>query len=123
VFYASQVHTLIRGALLIHLNAVTKTYGEGTAKVEALRSINLDIEAGEFVSIMGPSGSGKSTLLNLLGALDVPTTGRISIAGSDISQLSDDQLTLFRRRNIGLILPVLNLLPTLNALDNVMFCR
>ena len=105
---------------MIHLNSVTKTYGEGTAKVDALRSVNLDIEAGEFVSIMGPSGSGKSTLLNLLGALDAPTTGSISIAGSDIARLSDNELTLFRRRHIGLIFQFFNLLPTLNAIDNVM---
>jgi len=105
---------------VIHLDSVTKTYGEGTAKVEALRNINLDIEAGEFVSIMGPSGSGKSTLLNLLGALDAPTSGVISIAGSDIAHLSDNELTLFRRRHIGLVFQFFNLLPTLNALDNVM---
>ena len=119
-FYGLQVLTPNRGFLVIHLNSVTKSYGEGTARVDALRSISLDIEAGEFVSIMGPSGSGKSTLLNLLGALDAPTTGSISIAGSDIARLSDNELTLFRRRHIGLIFQFFNLLPTLNAVDNVM---
>lgn len=105
---------------MIYLHCVTKTYGEGSAQVQALRDIELRIDAGEFVSIMGPSGSGKSTLLNLLGALDAPSSGRITIADSDIASMTDDQLTVFRRQNIGLIFQFFNLLPTLNAVDNVM---
>jgi putative ABC transport system ATP-binding protein len=105
---------------LIRLESVGKSFGEGAARVDALRSIDLEIAAGEFTSIMGPSGSGKSTLLNLISALDVPTHGRIIIDGQDIATHDDDALTLFRRRKIGLIFQFFNLLPTLNALDNVL---
>jgi putative ABC transport system ATP-binding protein len=80
----------------------------------------LSVQRGEFVSIMGPSGSGKSTLLNLISALDTPTAGTIRIDGDDVSKLDDDALTLFRRRRIGLVFQFFNLLPTLNALDNVL---
>jgi putative ABC transport system ATP-binding protein len=105
---------------MISLKTVHKTYGEGAVRVEALKGIDLEIKAGEFASVMGPSGSGKSTLLNLVSALDVPTAGTITIEGQDISLLSDDELTLFRRRKIGLIFQFFNLLPTLDALDNVL---
>jgi putative ABC transport system ATP-binding protein len=105
---------------MIRLEAVGKSYGEGPARVDALRSIDLEIASGEFTSIMGPSGSGKTTLLNLVSALDLPSNGRILIDGQDIAQLDDDALTLFRRRKIGLIFQFFNLLPTLNALDNVL---
>jgi putative ABC transport system ATP-binding protein len=105
---------------MIRLEGVTKTYGEGPNRVEALRGVDLHIAPAEFVSIMGPSGSGKSTLLNLVSALDRPTGGRIAIEGQDISTLSDDALTLFRRRRIGLIFQFFNLLPTLDALHNVL---
>ena len=105
---------------MIRLSRLVKTYGEGANRVEALKGIDLYIAPGEFVSIMGPSGSGKSTLLNLVSALDTPTTGEISIDGQEISSMSDDALTLFRRRKIGLIFQFFNLLPTLSALDNVL---
>jgi putative ABC transport system ATP-binding protein len=105
---------------MIELRGVTKTYGAGPSRVEALRGVDLSIAAGEFVSIMGPSGSGKSTLLNLVSALDVPSTGHIEIDGQAIAAMNDDALTLFRRRKIGLIFQFFNLLPTLNALDNVL---
>jgi putative ABC transport system ATP-binding protein len=105
---------------MIRLTRVTKVYGDGPAKVEALRGIDLHIRPGEFVSIMGPSGSGKSTLLNLVSALDVPSGGIITIEGQDIGKLTDDELTLFRRRKIGLIFQFFNLLPTLDAKDNVL---
>jgi putative ABC transport system ATP-binding protein len=109
-----------RPRAMIHLEGVSKVYGEGPTRVEALRSVSLEIAAGEFTSIMGPSGSGKSTLLNLVSALDVPSSGRIALDGHDIATLDDDALTLFRRRKIGLIFQLFNLLPTLNALDNVL---
>jgi putative ABC transport system ATP-binding protein len=105
---------------VIELQDVKKTYGEGPARVEALKGVNLRVEAGEFVSVMGPSGSGKSTLLNLVSALDTPSSGRILIDGNDTSKLNDDALTLLRRRKIGLVFQFFNLLPTLNALDNVL---
>jgi putative ABC transport system ATP-binding protein len=105
---------------MIRVQDVTKSYGDGPARVDALRGVSLHIPQGEFVSIMGPSGSGKSTLLNLLAALDVPSTGEISIGGHAIASMKDDDLTLFRRRKIGLIFQFFNLLPTLNALDNVL---
>jgi putative ABC transport system ATP-binding protein len=88
--------------------------------VRALDNINLQVKAGQFVSIMGPSGSGKSTLLNLASALDTPTSGHVLIGGQDIVSLDDRALTLFRRRKIGLIFQFFNLLPTLSALDNVL---
>ncbi|MET0387185.1 MAG: ABC transporter ATP-binding protein [Polyangiales bacterium] len=105
---------------MITLRGVTKSYGEGATRVDALRGVDLQVAPGEFVSIMGPSGSGKSTLLNLVSALDVPSTGEIAIDGQAIGQLDDDALTLFRRRTIGLIFQFFNLLPTLDALDNVL---
>lgn len=105
---------------MIELRGVVKTFGEGLGRVEALKGIDLHIAAGQFVSIMGPSGSGKSTLLNLVSALDVPSSGTITINGEDISKLDDDAMTLFRRRNIGLVFQFFNLLPTLNALENTL---
>jgi len=105
---------------MISLQQVRKVYGEGETRVEALRGVDLEIGSGEFVSVMGPSGSGKSTLLNLVSALDVPTAGRIVIDGVDIGTLDDDALTLFRRRRIGLVFQFFNLMPTLDAVDNVL---
>lgn len=105
---------------MIELHSVSKRYGTGASRVDALREVDLKIASGEFVSIMGPSGSGKSTLLNLMSALEVQDGGQILIDGQDIKSLSDDELTLFRRRRIGLIFQFFNLLPTLCALDNVL---
>jgi putative ABC transport system ATP-binding protein len=105
---------------MIELCDVSKTYGEGEHRVTALRGLDLRLAQGQFVSIMGASGSGKSTLLNVMSALDAPSGGRIVIDGEDISRLSDDALTLFRRRKIGLVFQFFNLLPTLNALDNTL---
>jgi putative ABC transport system ATP-binding protein len=105
---------------MIELRAVSKTYGSGATQVAALRGVDLSIASGEFVSIMGPSGSGKSTLLNLVSALDVPSAGEITIDGQIIGRMNDDALTLFRRHTIGLVFQFFNLLPTLDALDNVL---
>ncbi|HKP62655.1 MAG TPA: ABC transporter ATP-binding protein [Polyangiales bacterium] len=105
---------------MIELQDVEKIYGDGPARVEALKGVSLRVSPGDFVSVMGPSGSGKSTLLNLISALDTPSGGRILIDGQDTSTLDDDALTLFRRRKIGLVFQFFNLLPTLNALDNVL---
>jgi putative ABC transport system ATP-binding protein len=95
-----------------------KTYMLGKIPVNALRGINLKVESGEFVSILGPSGSGKSTLLNLIGALDKPTSGKLLIDGVDLSTLNDNQLTDVRHR-IGFVFQFFNLIPRLTALDNV----
>lgn len=97
---------------------VKKTYMLGKVPVDALRGVNLTVETGDFVSILGPSGSGKSTMLNLIGALDKPTSGKLLIDGVDILNLNDNQLTDLRRR-IGFVFQFFNLIPRLTARDNV----
>jgi putative ABC transport system ATP-binding protein len=97
---------------------VRKTYMLGKVPVEALRGVNLKVETGDFLSILGPSGSGKSTMLNLIGALDKPTSGKLLIDGVDISKLNDNQLADLRRK-IGFVFQFFNLIPRLNARDNV----
>ena len=96
-----------------------KYYGQGTGEVKAVDGINISIQKGEFVTLIGPSGSGKSTLLNLLGGLDNPTSGEIIIEGKNISKLKYDDLCLFRRRNIGFVFQSYNLLPILSAYENI----
>ena len=103
----------------IRVRGVTKSFGSGEARVEALRGVDLEIPSGQFVAVMGQSGSGKSTLLHLLGGLDCPTSGTISIEGHDLSSLDDDALTLLRRRRIGFIFQAFNLLEVLSAEENV----
>jgi putative ABC transport system ATP-binding protein len=98
---------------------LTKVYGDGAARVEALRGVSIEIQPGQMVAIMGPSGSGKSTLLALLGAVDKPTDGQVILEGKDLATLSDDNRTLIRRRRLGFIFQAFNLLPTLTALENV----
>ncbi len=104
---------------MIRLVEVTKVYRSGAYEVVALNGVSMNVEAGEFVAIMGPSGSGKSTLLNLIGCLDKPTEGKVFINGVDTSQLSDRELTELRRDTIGFIFQQYNLIPTLTALENV----
>src|SRR5712692_4362866 len=104
---------------MIRVQNLSKTYGLGEATVHALRGVSLDIEDGEFLSIMGASGSGKSTLLHLLGGLDGPTSGEIYIGEKPISRMSDDEITIFRRRRIGFVFQFFNLLPTYSAEENV----
>lgn len=103
---------------MISLTGVCKSY-DGRRQVTALDNVNLHIERGEMVSIVGPSGSGKSTLLNLIGGLDQPTSGEISIDGKKVSGLSDDELTRLRRDKIGFIFQFFNLLPSLTCVENV----
>lgn len=103
------------------LSGVRKTYQMGQVLVEALASVDLKIERGEFIVILGPSGSGKTTMLNLLGGLDTPSSGQIVIDGIDISTYDESQLTLFRRKKIGFIFQFFNLIPTLTAKENVDF--
>ena len=104
---------------MMELENVTKTYQQGRREVQAVRGVDLAIEAGEFVAIMGPSGSGKSTLLHLLGALDTPTGGRALFRGRDLRALSDRERSLLRRGAIGFVFQFFNLLPTLTGVENV----
>jgi len=105
---------------MIRLIDVHKVYQQGMSEITALAGVSLKIAKGEFAVIMGPSGSGKSTLLHLIGGLDRPTQGEIMVDGRIISQMGDDENTLFRRARIGFIFQFFNLLPTLSALENVM---
>jgi putative ABC transport system ATP-binding protein len=104
---------------LIELEGVTKTYGRGSAAFQALNGVDLRIEAGEFVAIMGPSGSGKSTIMNILGCLDTPTTGAYRFQGLHVEQLSRDERALVRRRYLGFVFQGYNLLGRTSALENV----
>ena len=105
---------------ILDLRGVTKRYRLGKEiAVQALRGVNLDVEPGEFVAVMGPSGSGKSTLMNVIGCLDVADGGRYILAGEDVSEMGDDQLADIRNRRIGFVFQGYNLLPRLTALENV----
>ena len=99
---------------------LTKVYGKGETKVEALKNINFSVEKGEFVAIVGPSGSGKSTLLHLLGGVDAPTKGKVFIDDIDIYELKEKELSVLRRRKIGFIFQYYNLIPVLDAKENIL---
>ena len=98
---------------------LTKTYRMGEVDILALRSVDLDLYGGEFVVILGPSGSGKSTLLNILGGLDVPTSGSVHFFDHDLTAADDRELTRFRREHVGFVFQFFNLIPSLTALENV----
>jgi len=104
---------------LIRARGLDKNYRRGSEIVHVLRGLDLDVAAGAFVAFMGPSGSGKTTLLNLLGGLDVPTAGAVSVAGTDLARLSRQQLAAWRARNVGFVFQAYNLLPVLTAFQNV----
>jgi len=104
---------------MIELEAVTKTYWMGKVEVQALRGIDLVVDEGEFVAIMGASGSGKSTLMNIIGCLDVPTSGRYLLDHTDVAKLDDDRLAAIRNRKIGFVFQSFNLIPRTTALHNV----
>lgn len=104
---------------LIEVKNLCKVYGSGEAKVDALKDINLEIEQGEFVAIVGPSGSGKSTLLHLLGGVDKPSYGEVIIKGESIYKLKEKELSILRRRKIGFVFQFFNLIPVLTAEENI----
>lgn len=104
---------------ILEIKKLCKVYGEGETRVDALKNISFDVDQGEFVAVVGPSGSGKSTLLHILGGVDVPTSGVVRIAGTDIGKLDETKLAIFRRRQIGLIYQFYNLIPILNVEENL----
>ena len=104
---------------VIDIDEVWKTYTMGTQKVHALRGCSLAVDEGEYVAVMGPSGSGKSTLMNVIGCLDAPTKGRYTLAGRDVSRLSDDALAAVRNGEIGFVFQTFNLLPRQDCIENV----
>ena len=104
---------------ILKVENLCKTYGKGENEVKAVDDVSFSVEKGEFVAIVGASGSGKSTLLHLLGGVDRPTSGKVFIDGEDIYKLSDDQLAIFRRRQVGLIYQFYNLIPILNVEENI----
>ena len=104
---------------VLEANGLTKTYRLGNHHVNALNGVDFSVDEGEFVAIMGPSGSGKSTLLHLIGGLDKPSDGEVTLAGHRLSLLKDKQVTLIRRRNVGFVFQFFNLLPTLTAEENI----
>jgi putative ABC transport system ATP-binding protein len=104
---------------VVSASDVTRRYGEGDTAVDALRGVSLDVRRGQLTAVMGPSGSGKSTLMHILAGLDRPTTGEVTIAGTTLSDLNDTELTKLRRRHIGFVFQFFNLLPMLNAEENV----
>ncbi len=106
---------------LVRVIQAEKTFRSGSVEVRALRGIDLVIEAGEFMAIVGPSGSGKTTLLNLIGALDVPTAGRVEVMGRDLAQLNRQQRADLRLRELGFVFQAYNLVPVLTAIENVEF--
>lgn len=104
---------------ILEVRELKKYYGEGENQVKALDGVSLSVEKGEFLAVVGTSGSGKSTLLHMMGGLDTPTSGQVVVAGKDISSLSRDELTIFRRRKIGFVFQSYNLLPLMNVYDNI----
>jgi putative ABC transport system ATP-binding protein len=107
------------GDVVVAAHDLTRRYGEGDTAVDALRGVSLEVRAGELVAVMGPSGSGKSTLMHILAGLDKPTSGTVEIAGTEITTLGDSDLTRLRRKHIGFVFQFFNLLPMLDAEENV----
>ncbi|MGM0123544.1 hypothetical protein IGI37_000916 [Enterococcus sp. AZ194] len=105
--------------VILKTNQLKKTYGTGETQVHALDEVTIQIDEGEFIAIVGSSGSGKSTLLNMLGGLDTPDSGEVIVRRKRLNQLSNDELTIFRRRNIGFVFQNYNLVPILNVYENI----
>ena len=106
---------------LLEVNAICKTYGTGETAISALKNVNFTVSKGEFVAVVGESGSGKSTLLNMIGALDIPTSGNVIKDKKNIFTMKEEELTIFRRRNIGFIFQSFNLISELNVEQNITF--
>ncbi|MEA4848468.1 MAG: ABC transporter ATP-binding protein [Clostridiaceae bacterium] len=104
---------------VLKTEALKKYYGKDSNTVKALDGVDLEIQEGEFVAVVGTSGSGKSTLLHMLGGLDTPTSGKVIVGGKDISRMTDERLTIFRRRNVGFVFQNYNLVPILNVYENI----
>ncbi|MBP3242736.1 MAG: ABC transporter ATP-binding protein [Ruminococcus sp.] len=105
---------------VLEVKDLTKVYGEGESEVVALDHVSFSVEKGEFVAIIGASGSGKSTLMNQMGGIDHPTSGSVRIDGKEITEMDEDELAIFRRRNVGMIYQFYNLIPTLTTEENIM---
>ncbi len=104
---------------ILKTTQLSKIYGNGETAVHALQNVNLTVDKGEFAAIVGTSGSGKSTLLHMIGGLDVPTSGKVFVDGQELGAMTDEQLTIFRRRNIGFVFQMYNLVPMLNVWENI----
>ena len=124
VLFSQKVRILFRktrrnAMAVLEVKELTKKYGEGESEVIALDHVSFSVERGEFVAIIGASGSGKSTLMNMIGGIDHPTSGSIIIDGNEIQEMSEDELAIFRRRNLGIVYQFYNLIPTLTAEENI----
>ena len=124
VLFSQKVRILLRktrrnAMAVLEVKELTKKYGEGESEVIALDHVSFSVERGEFVAIIGASGSGKSTLMNMIGGIDHPTSGSIIIDGHEIQAMSEDELAIFRRRNLGIVYQFYNLIPTLTAEENI----
>ena len=106
---------------ILETKDLRKIYGSGENEVRALDGVSISVEEGEFVAVIGTSGSGKSTLLNMIGGLDRPTSGSVTIRGKELLKMKDEELTIFRRRNIGFVFQNYNLLPVLNVYENIVY--
>ncbi|WP_303790042.1 ABC transporter ATP-binding protein [Ruminococcus flavefaciens] len=104
---------------ILRVENLCKVYGSGENEVHALRNVSFSVNKGEFIAIIGPSGSGKSTLLHILGGVDKPTSGKVFMDGNDVYSQNDEQLAIFRRRQVGLIYQFYNLIPVLNVIENI----
>src|SRR5438552_6874941 len=114
-----QIDGRAAGESLVRARGLGKTYQRGGEEIHVLQGLNLDVDAGEFIAFMGPSGSGKTTLLNLLGGLDVPSEGSVTVAGDEITRMSARKLTTWRARHVGFVFQMYNLIPVLTAFRNV----
>ena len=119
IVYKMVFKTRRNAMAVLEVKELTKKYGEGESEVIALDHVSFSVERGEFVAIIGASGSGKSTLMNMIGGIDYPTSGSIIIDGNEIQAMSEDELAIFRRRNLGIVYQFYNLIPTLTAEENI----